>query len=85
MNWIVWSAFVVFVLLMLAVDLGLLQKKSGEASLRGSILWVSFCIALALLFSGVIYYLYERKLFGLVTELSGADAFQQFLTAWLLA
>jgi tellurite resistance protein TerC len=84
MNWIVWSGFVVFVLLMLAVDLGLLQKKSGETSLRRSLIWVTFCIVLALLFSGAIYYLYDRKLFGLVSELSGVDAFQQFLTAWLL-
>jgi len=84
MNWTIWAAFVIFVLLMLAVDLGLLQKKSGEASLRGSLIWVCFCIALALGFSGVVYYLYDTKSLGLVSDLSGAEAFQQFLTAWLL-
>lgn len=84
MNWTIWAAFVVFVLLMLAVDLGLLQKKSGEPSLRRSLIWVSFCIALALGFSGVVYYLYDSKSLGLASDLSGAEAFQQFLTAWLL-
>ena len=85
MNWVVWASFVVFVLLMLVVDLGLLQTKKNEAaSTKKSMIWVIFCFTLALLFSVVVYYLYEFKMLGLVSELDGATAAQQFLTAWLL-
>lgn len=84
MNWIVWVGFIVFVLVMLAVDLGLYQEKSIRDTTRRSAIWVVFCFVLALAFSGVVYVLYDQKLFGLVSDLDGATAFQQYLTAWLL-
>lgn len=79
----IWIGFIVFICAMLAVDLGLLQKEATP-SMRKSLIWVIFCIVLALGFSGCVYYVYENKLLGLQSDLDGATAFQQFLTAWLL-
>lgn len=85
MSYTIWIGFFVFIGLMLAVDLGLFHKGSDKpASFRSSLIWVVFCIILALGFSGAVYEIYEHKLFGLQSELDGTAAFQQFLTAWLL-
>ena len=84
MSWIVWASFIVFVLVMLAVDLGLFHGKSVKDTTKRSGTWVVFCFILGFVFSGVVYVLYDQKLLGLVSDLDGATAFQQFLTAWLL-
>ena len=46
--------FIVVVLSLLALDLGLLHKRDREIKFREAIIWSSFWIALALVFSGVI-------------------------------
>lgn len=52
----IWSSFVVFVLLMLALDLGVFHKKSHEVGFKESIIWSCVWIAMALVFNGLIYY-----------------------------
>lgn len=84
MNWLVWAGFIIFVLIMLAVDLGFFQKESRDTSTRKSLIWVFVCVCFAMVFSVLIYFIYDYKLFSLVSNLSGADAWQQFFTAWLL-
>lgn len=51
-----WIAFVVFVLLVLALDLGIFHKKSHTVGFKESLGWSAVWIALALIFSGIIYY-----------------------------
>jgi tellurite resistance protein TerC len=84
MSYIVWILFVAFIILLLAVDLGLLKKGEKATSLKSASIWVLFCVFLALSFGIFVYFVYENKLFGLVSNLDGSTAFQQYLTAWLL-
>jgi len=53
----VWGGFVLFVLVMLALDLGVFHKKAHEIKIKEAILWSVFWITLALLFNLGIYIL----------------------------
>lgn len=81
-----WIAFVVFVLAMLALDLGVLNRGAKVISLPAALTWSAFCVVLALAFSVLVYYMYEHRLGGLNSgpePISGWDAFLLFITCWL--
>lgn len=50
-----WGSFIIFILLMLALDLGVFQRKSNEIKVKESLLLMGFWISLALLFNLGIY------------------------------
>jgi tellurite resistance protein TerC len=69
---ILWIAFVVFVIGMLALDMLVLQKKEHEISIREALLWTLFWIAISLIFNvGIYYYM-------------GFDYALEFLTGYLI-
>lgn len=51
-----WIGFCLFVLFMLALDLGVFHRKSHIVSFKESLIWTSVWIILALSFSALIYY-----------------------------
>ena len=51
-----WSGFIAFVLLMLALDLGVFHRKAHQVSLREALSWTAVWIALALLFNAGLWY-----------------------------
>jgi tellurite resistance protein TerC len=53
-TWI-WAAFVAFVLAMLAIDLGLFQRKVHAVSMKEAGIWTIVWISLALSFNAVLY------------------------------
>lgn len=53
---LVWVAFNIFVLGILALDLGVFHKKSHTVGFKESIIWSLVWIALAMCFAGVIFY-----------------------------
>ena len=53
---LVWTAFVVFVLFVLALDLGVFHKKSHTVGFKESIIWSLVWIALAMVFASVLFY-----------------------------
>ncbi|MGB8886715.1 MAG: TerC family protein [Candidatus Korobacteraceae bacterium] len=55
-NWIFWVAFNVFVLLMLALDLGVCHRTKHEVHLREAIAWTLVWMSLAGLFAVFIYF-----------------------------
>ena len=57
----VWGAFVLFIVGMLALDLGVFQRKSHSISVKEAMLWSAFWIALALLFNVGVYVLYGKE------------------------
>jgi tellurite resistance protein TerC len=50
-----WISFVVFILLMLALDLGVFHRKAHAVSLREAATWSAVWIGLALLFNAVLF------------------------------
>ncbi|MFE3869591.1 TerC family protein [Flavobacterium sp. LS2P90] len=51
-----WIGFNVFVLLMLALDLGVFNRKAHEVSIKEAIIWTGVWVTLAMCFNGLIYY-----------------------------
>jgi tellurite resistance protein TerC len=68
----VWIALNLFVLAMLALDLGVLHRRSHEVKLREALVWSGVWIALALLFNLGVYYWY------------GPQPALEFLTGYLI-
>lgn len=52
---IVWISFIGFVLLMLALDLGVFHRKSHEVKIKEALVWSAVWISLALVFNYGIY------------------------------
>ena len=50
-----WVAFNAFVLLMLALDLGVFHRKAHDVSLREASIWSAVWVALALAFAGAVH------------------------------
>ncbi|WP_072152693.1 TerC family protein [Weissella viridescens] len=67
-----WIGFFVFVMIMLALDLGVFHKTDEEPSVKSSLLWSAFWIGLAFVFAGGVWY------FG------GKAPTVDFITAYLL-
>jgi tellurite resistance protein TerC len=55
-----WAAFNVFVLLMLALDLGVFNRKAHVITVKEALIWSAVWISLALIFNVGLYY-YEGK------------------------
>jgi len=85
---IVWAGFIALVVILMAVDLGLLNKKShiptAKEALGNTFIWVG----LALLFNVFIFFAYENQWLGLGTyvhePMAGWEAALKFLTGYLL-
>lgn len=58
---ILWTAFNVFVLGMLALDLGVFHKKSEEISVRNALTWTGVWITLAMAFNLFIYLYFGKE------------------------
>lgn len=56
-----WGAFNLFVLMMLALDLGVLRKKSHEIGLREALTWTGVWISLAMIFNLFVYYYFDKE------------------------
>lgn len=84
----VWVGFLVFVVVMLALDLGVFNRKAHVIKISEALLWTAFWIMLSLIFNGLIYYFYENHLFGIGQEighqLSGSQAALQFFTGYII-
>jgi tellurite resistance protein TerC len=58
---IFWILFNAFVLLMLALDLGVFHRKTHEVSLKEALIWTFVWISLALVFNAIIFYWRGRQ------------------------
>ncbi len=53
---IFWILFNVFILIMLALDLGVFHRKTHEVTLKEALTWTFVWVFLALIFNVIIYY-----------------------------
>jgi tellurite resistance protein TerC len=58
---ILWTAFNLFVLGMLALDLGVFHRKSHEVTLREALLWTGIWVTLAMCFNLFVYYYFDKE------------------------
>ena len=67
-----WVGFNLFVLLMLALDLGVFHRKTHEVGMKEALIWSAVWIGLALLFNIAVYFY------------RGPEAALQFFTGYLI-
>lgn len=60
-----WLVFIGFVLVMLALDLGVFHRKSHVVGFKESITWSAVWITLGLSFSVLVYFAYDGQWYGL--------------------
>lgn len=95
----IWIGFVAFVLLMLALDLGVLNRKAHVIRAREALLWTLLCVALALVFNVLVYFMYEHNWLGIAENFGtrgpadagsakrvsdGWRAALEFFTGWVI-
>jgi tellurite resistance protein TerC len=81
MLWL-WVGFNIFVLAMLALDLGVFHRDAHEVSVREAATWSVVWISLAMVFNLLIYFFWERFVPG--SEYSSGEASLAFLTGYLI-
>ncbi len=82
----IWLGFLAVVLIILAIDLGLLHSDAHEPSMRESAFLAGSCMALGLAFSGVVWWLYYNGYAASLdaTIASAATPTDRAWTAWEL-
>ncbi len=87
-----WVAFIAFVLLMLALDLGVFHRKAHVVTVKEAVTWSAVWVAMGLAFAVFVYFAYENKWFGVgivadaVDELAndGGTATEKYLTGYIV-
>lgn len=85
---LVWTVFLVLILCLLALDLGVFNRKAHVVHPKEALAWTAFWVALALAFNGFVYALYENGGWGLAPSLDfsagGREAALEYFAAYLL-
>ncbi len=77
-----WAAFNLFVLLMLALDLGVFHRKAHAVSAKEALTWTIVWIGLALIFNAGIFFYWNQILPN--SSYSNTEASLAFLTGYLI-
>jgi len=77
-----WIGFNLFVLAMLAIDLGVFHRKSHAVSGKEALTWSVVWITLSLVFNTVIYFYWDRMVPG--SSYTNKEAALAFLTGYLI-
>lgn len=80
----VWTIFIVSVTILLALDLGVFNRKAHVISYKEAAKWTSFWVFLSILFSGVIYWLYEGQHIENPENYTATQAFWKYSQGYLL-
>jgi tellurite resistance protein TerC len=91
MIWI-WIAFIALVLLMLALDLGVFNRKAHVVTVKEALTWTAVWLILGMAFAVFVYFAYDAQWFGLGTVVDavdglrngGSSATEKYLTGYVV-
>src|ERR1051326_8408916 len=75
-----WIGFCLFILAMLAIDLGVFNRRPHEITFKNAAIWSGIWIALALIFSALLFHPLGWELFGSARHQKGLE----FLTGYII-
>lgn len=75
-----WIGFCLFILAMLAIDLGVFNRRPHEITFKNAAIWSAIWIGLALIFSALLFHPLGWELFGPARHQKGLE----FLTGYLI-
>ncbi len=81
---LVWVLFIGAILLFLALDLGVFNRKSHEVKTKEAAIWTTIWVSMALGFSGVIWWLFDSGSIGNPTGLTPDTAVLKYITGYLI-
>lgn len=85
---ILWGAFLILIILLLALDLGVFNRRDHVIKVREALLWTGFWIFLSLVFNVFVYFAYSHNWFdiglGKHHVTSGSDAALKFFTGYII-
>lgn len=81
---IVWGIFIAFIILFLALDLGVFNRNPHVIKTKEAAIWTTVWVTLALAFSGVIYWLFKDGLIENPTNLAPDVAVLKYITGYLI-
>ncbi len=84
--WLMWTGFFILIAILLAMDLGVFQRKAHTIHMREAIKWSIFWIAIGVSFSVVIFFEYPETLpaDAAAGSLNRSDAVAAYLTGYVL-
>lgn len=80
----VWILFIVFVCVCLALDLFVLNKEDHVISAKEAGKWTTLWVSIALLFGGVVYWLFSQEMVDNHTNLTPGEAVLDYITGYLV-
>lgn len=80
----VWALFILFILICLALDLGVFNREAHVVKTKEAAIWVSVWVAIALLFSVVIWYLFTYHSSVNPKDIHPHDAIISYITGYLI-
>ncbi|MCO6495202.1 MAG: TerC family protein [Bacteroidetes bacterium] len=81
---IVWSIFIAIIIVALALDLGIFNRKPHEISTKEAAIWTSVWVTCAILFSGIIYLSFANHWISNPTNLTPTNAVLKYVTGYLI-
>ncbi|NJD18504.1 MAG: TerC/Alx family metal homeostasis membrane protein [Gemmatimonadetes bacterium] len=88
MDLLIWIGFILLILSLLALDLGVFNRKAHAPTVTEALSWSAFWILLALAYNGIVYFMYENNWIGeglaIEGDVSGRQASLEFLTGYVL-
>lgn len=80
----VWIVFIAFVIVFLALDLGVFNKDAHIISNKEAATWTAIWVSVAMLFSLAIYFIYKHEWLPNVDHLKPTDATLKYITGYLI-
>lgn len=80
----IWGLFILLIVVFVAVDLGIFNRKAHIIGVREASIWTSIWVSLALSFSLVVFYVYTHGLVDNPTGLTPGQAALTYLTGYLI-
>lgn len=81
---LIWIAFGILIVILLALDLGVLNKKAHVPSTKEALGWTALWVSLAVSFSIFVFFAYENYWITNANNLSGKEAVLKYLTGYLV-
>ncbi len=81
---IIWIIFIACILVFLSLDLGVFNKKAHVIQTKEAAIWTGVWFFIALVFSGVIWWLFSKGLTPNPTELKPEEAVLKYITGYLI-
>jgi tellurite resistance protein TerC len=81
---IVWGIFIAVIILFLALDLGVFNRKAHVIQTKEAAIWTSIWVSIGLGFSGLIYWLFSEGLVENPTGLTADTALLKYITGYLI-